>query len=129
MMQVNYDTELANYLALRESLGVPTYQISPVLNKFVQYLNKHCQGDVVRVSQVLEWVCSEPHSISTQHVRLSAARVFLKHLKAIVPETEIPSSNLIARNQRPEPFVFTDHQLVELLAVAGELDSKRPSHR
>jgi integrase/recombinase XerD len=125
MMVLNYDIELAKYLALRESLGVPVYQISPVLNRFVQYLNEHCQGDVVRVSQVLDWVCSEPYSISTQHFRLSAARVFLKHLKAFVPEIEIPSCNLLARTIRPEPFVFSDVQLAELLDVAGGLDSKK----
>lgn len=106
-------------------MGFLTHQIRPILKKFVQYLSKHCP-DHIKLSQVLEWVCSEPqHSISTQHVRLSAARVFLKHLKAIVPETQIPSNNLIARTQRPEPFVFTDRQLAELLDVAGELDSRK----
>jgi len=126
MMNVSFEVELANYLALRASLGLPTYQIGPLLKRLVQYLAQNCPDGTVRVSQVLDWVCAEPsYSTSTQHVRLSAARVFLKHLKTVVPETEIPGSNLIARNQRPEPFVFSDHQLRELLEIAGQIDSKK----
>lgn len=123
-MHIDFSKELNSYLALRESLGVPTYQIAPLLGKFVQYLDEHCRGKQIKVNDVLDWVCVEHHSVATQHVHLSAARVFLKYLKAIVPETEIPSTHWIARRHRPEPFVFTDHQLLKLLDTAGELDSR-----
>jgi integrase/recombinase XerD len=124
-MKIEFSKELANYLSLRESLGIPTFQISPVLAKFVRYLNQHCQAGEIKTEQVLDWVSSGDHSIATQHVRLSAARVFLKYLKSIIPETEIPSCDLIARRRRPEPFVFTDQQVLQLLDEASKLDPKK----
>ena len=123
MTKINFNAEFAKYLSLREALGVPTYQISPILAGFIKYLDLHCDN-AVRVHHVLEWVCAGNYSTATQHVRLSAARVFLKHLKAAAPETEIPSTNLIARHHRPEPFVFSVGQLIELLILASKLNSK-----
>jgi integrase len=125
MTDIDFDAECAKYLALRESLGLRTDQIGPLLKRFVKYLNEHCRSEVVRPHHTLEWACLQDYSSSTEHVRLSAARVFLKHLKVFVPEIEVPGNNLIGRRQRHEPFVYSENQLLELLEVAGNLDSKK----
>jgi integrase len=50
--------------------------------------------------------------------------MFLRQLKVLVPEIQIPGKNSIARRHRTEPFVFSETQLMELLEVAGKLDSR-----
>jgi len=125
MTRIDFITECTKYLALRGSLGIRTDQIGPLLEKLAKYLSDRCRNEVVRPQHILDWVCLQDYSPSTQHVRLSAARVFLKHLKAFVPEIEIPSNNLIRRRQRSEPFVFSKSQLLEFLEMAGKLDSRK----
>lgn len=124
MTKIDLNTEFANFLSLRVALGIPIYQISPVLEGFIKYLNSNLNG-TFSTNQILDWVCAGNYSTASQHLRLSAARVFLKHLKTIVPEIQIPSTSLIARHHRPDPFVFSDSQLKELLSLAGELDNRK----
>jgi integrase/recombinase XerD len=125
MRKIDFNAECAKYLALRKSIGLRTDQIGPLLEKLAKYLNDHCGSELVRPHHILKWACLQDYSSSTQHVRLSAARVFLKHLKAFVPEIEIPSYKLIGRRRRKEPFVFSKSQLPELLDIAGKLGSRK----
>lgn len=125
MRKFDFNAECTKYLALRSSVGLRTDQIGPLLEKLAKHLDNRCAHEQVKPKHVLEWVCLRDYSSSTQHVRLSAARVFLKHLKAFEPEIEIPSHNLIERRRRSEPFVFSKIQLLELVEIAGRLDSRK----
>lgn len=48
-------------------------------------------------------------------------RGFLAHLRATVPETEVPGFGLIAGPRRPQPYLFTPEQLEALLQAAARL--------
>lgn len=125
-MKTNLPTKLNSYFGLREALGLPTAYMIPLLYEFVEYLQAHCEDDeTIRARYAIEWACLTDRSASTRKVRLSAARPFLRHLKACLPETEVPSFRLIERSRRTEPFIFSASQLGSLLKLAGKLDKNR----
>ena len=92
MIKLDFNAECTKYLALRESLGLRTDQIGPLLRKLAEYLSNACHGEMVRPEHVLAWVCSKNYSTSTQHVRISAARMFLRQLRVLVQEIQIAYS-------------------------------------
>jgi integrase len=124
-MKTDLQAKLNSYLSLREALGLPTAYLIPLLYEFVEYLHEHCEEEIIRARYAIEWACSTDCSASTRKVRLSAARPFLRHLKAIFPGTEVPDFRSIARPQRPEPFIFSAKQLAKMLKFAGKLGTKR----
>jgi integrase/recombinase XerD len=124
-MEIDLQTKLASYLSLREALGLPTAYLIPLLHDFIGYLRTKCDGKAIRAQHAIEWACLADRSASTRNVRLTAARLFLSHLKAGLPGTEIPSSQAIERSRRPEPFIFTAKQLSRLLKLTGKLDEGR----
>ena len=71
-----------------------------LLQDFVAYLAQHGDGPPIRAYLAVDWACraSTTRGPSGQHARLSVARGFLLHLKASLPETEIPDRTLIARH-------------------------------
>jgi integrase/recombinase XerD len=61
---------------------------------------------------------------SGQHLRLSVARGFLIHLKARLPETEIPDRSLIVAPRRPHPYLFSATDISRILEEAGRLSPR-----
>lgn len=123
-MNIEISAEVNSYLQLRQSLGLSTIHTAPLLRKFSAYMEKHFDGKFIRAEQVLDWACAPEYSPSTQCARLSAARMFLRYLKAIAPQTEIPDIHLIAGPVRPQPFIFSTEQLLKLLSAANQLDKR-----
>src|SRR6202034_2365948 len=123
-MKQELQARLVSYFGLREALGLPTAYMIPLLYWFVEYLQKHCEEEIIRARHAIEGACSTECSTSTRRVRLSAARSFLRHLRASLPATEIPATRSVARYRRPEPFIFTDKQIAQLLRLAGKLGPK-----
>ena len=80
-----------------------------LLQDFVAYLAQHGDGPPIRAHLAVDWACrgSATRGPSGQHARLSIARGFLIHLKASLPETEVPDRALIAAPRRPHPYLFS----------------------
>jgi integrase/recombinase XerD len=124
-MKIDLQAKLASYLSLREALGLPTAYLIPLLYEFSEYLCARQDDESIRAQHAIEWACSTDRSASTRRVRLTAARLFLRHLKAGSPGTEIPSFRAIERSRRPEPFIFSAKQLSKLLKISRKLDEGR----
>jgi len=119
------------YLELREALGVHVQQFKSRLESFVQYLEQHADGTQIRARFAVDWACntSPGCGIPGRSARLSIARGFLIHLKATYPQVEVPDNKLIATKRRPTPYLFSDKEIKNLMAAAGQLsprDSLRP---
>jgi hypothetical protein len=41
-------------------------------------------------------------------------RCFLRHLKASVPETEVPGASLLPRQPRPKPRLYSNEEIAKL---------------
>lgn len=116
-------TRLDTYLALREALGFATRAIKRLLQDFVAYLAQHGDSHPIRAHLAVDWACraSATRGPSGQHSRLSAARGFLIHLKASLPETEVPERSLIAAPRRPHPYLFSATDISRILDEAGRM--------
>ena len=112
------------YLALREALGIRTKPIKLQLQSFVKYLELHASGEPIRACLAVDWACTGP-TLSGKSTRLSVARGFLRYLKASLPETEIPDSNLIAAPRRTVPYLFSASEIGKVLEAAGRLRPPR----
>jgi integrase len=114
-------TKLREYVSLRIALGIPLNGRELPLQNFVDYLQKQPKDAFLRAQSAIDWVClkADSHSVMTQYVRLSLARGFLRHLKADLPELQIPDLRLIARPRRSVPYIFSNTDLNKLLGKAG----------
>ena len=117
---------LEAYLALREALGYATHATRRLLQDFVAYLEQHSDGDPIRAHLAVDWACraSATRGLSGQHSRLSVARGFLLHLKASLPETEVPERHLMAAPRRPYPDLFSATDINRVLDGAGRLSPR-----
>lgn len=123
MTQFNWKQRMDAYLALREALGFSNHAARLLLQDFVNYLEQQQLTPPFRAQWALDWACaaSARRGVSGQSARLSVARGFLTHLKASLPDTEVPASSLLAVPRRPQPYLFSAAELSRLLAAAAQL--------
>jgi len=119
------------YLALRDALGLATRVARKLLPEFVRYLHTHSAEGPIRAHLAIDWACetSATRGASGQATRLTVARGFLTHLKASLPDTEIPPYSLLAAPRRAYPYLFSPTDISRILAAAACLpppDSLRP---
>src|SRR5438552_2943842 len=93
------------YLNLRGSLGLQTEITGYYLRELSNYVEAQGFSWPIRTQTILEWIsAASPHcGLSAQRTRLTQARCFLKHLKASVPDTEVPGPGLLPHQPRPKP--------------------------
>ncbi len=114
------------YLAQRKRLGTG---LSPsavqVLCTFAAFADE-CGAQTVTTNLFMNW---KQHygsaSDYTWSCRLSHIRTFARWLQSIEPQTQVPPKGLIPTNkQRPQPYIYTDQQIMQIVKEAAHLDSK-----
>ena len=131
MTAVELNARLDSYLAVRSALGFRLQAERTLLRSFIQFLDTQGELHPIRAQMAVEWAYSSSASRggAGQAARLSMARKFLLHLRATVPETEIPNRGLITYARRPRPYIFSEEEIERLIASAlacGPSDSLRP---
>jgi integrase/recombinase XerD len=123
--------QLECYLNLKQALGFQMHAAAGLLKDFVSFVEERGDCGPITAQLVMEWVrstssrCGAPGQAS----RLSIARCFLSYLRATAPETEIPERGLLAKVQRPTPYIFSPTEMQRLLDAAsllGPRGSLRP---
>jgi integrase len=127
MKEIDLQSRLDAYLALREALGFPTRACRKLLRDFVTYLEKQGDGKPIRAQLAVDWAYSTSATCgaSGQAARLRLARGFLTHLKASLPDTEIPDRHLIAAPRRPQPYLLSATEIRRLLEESARLGPRR----
>ncbi|HEY8709691.1 MAG TPA: site-specific integrase, partial [Burkholderiaceae bacterium] len=114
---------LTDYLALRRSMG---YKLEDgrLLGQFVVWLDERGATHVT-VSDAVEWARMAPSgSPNRQAYRLSAVRVFARHLQSVDPRTQVPPTDMLpARKTRATPYLYSDAEILALLDAARSLAS------
>jgi len=116
------DPALADYLALRRSLGFRLVRAGKLLAQFTAYLD--AQGaDTVTVEAALAWATLPPGAGSRWHaMRLTVVRGFATHLHALDPVHElIPADLLRDRGGRATPYLYGDAEIAALMEATGTL--------
>jgi integrase/recombinase XerD len=110
------------YLAIRRSLGYKLVGEGQLLASFVAYADQ-AGVDAVTTDLAVAWA-RRPASTSDVYLarRLRAVRGFARWLKTLDPTTEVPPSDLLPyRKYRPTPFLYSDADVVSLMAAARDL--------
>ena len=117
------DQSLRDYLALRQGLGHQMADAARLLPSLVSFLESRGLRTVT-VHAALDW-CQQPAPVGGITVaprRMTAVRGFARYLSGIDPTTEVPPTGLVPlRQQRPEPFIYSDADIAALLAHAQRL--------
>lgn len=115
---------LDEYLALRRSLGYRLQRAGELLADFVGFLEAE-GDDHVSIDAAVRWAMLAPNGESRWRAqRLGVVRCFARYLHALDPAHEVPPRGPIYRGRgRPTPFLFTEADVVALLAAARTLRS------
>lgn len=111
------------YLALRKALGFKDRALKTLLLGFVHHVAAQGVSGPIRAQVAVDWACmgSTQLGAARQAYRLSRARGFLLHLRASMPETEVPEYGLLASGRRRQPYLFSQEAIVQLLEAASLL--------
>jgi integrase/recombinase XerD len=117
---------LADYLALRRSLGFKLRQTGRELPRFVRFIEDR-GATVITTELALQWAQEDRAASSVTHAdRLGMVRRFAAWRRAVDPRTEIPPARLLRRRyQRPVPYIYTDEEVTKIVSAAADL----PSHK
>jgi len=110
------------YLALRRALGYTLRQEGRMLASFIDYLES--QGATrVTVEAALIWATAPRDTSPTWWAkRLAVVRGFARYLQAMVPETEVPPTNLLATGaSRTTPHLYSPGEIAALMEAATRL--------
>lgn len=111
---------LRDYLELRRGLGFELGRAESRLRNFIAFL-KIKRTQRITTKHALEFALRSDHrSPSTQAGCLSAIRGFAQYLSGIEPKTEVPSTGLIRRGHRPQPYIYSDDEIIRILDAARQ---------
>lgn len=114
--------ELERYLALRRGLGFKLVNEGRLLADFVAFADA-AEASTITTEAALRWArlptgCCEAYLSQ----RLRAVRGFARYLHALDPATEVPPLDLLpARRHRPAPYLYSEQDVLALLAAARGL--------
>jgi len=111
-----------NYLTMRRSLGFKLRNTGYNLRHFVSFMEEQ-KASVITTELALRWAQqSQDVQPATMAARLSFVRSFARYWSAIDPRTEIPPMGLLPyRTKRATPYIYSDHEIRELLKAARNL--------
>ena len=114
------ENHVDDYLRLRRTLGYDLEETGRLLHRFAAELDAAGVTHIttqVAVRWALAVKLSAPSSVPATRYR--AVRGFARYMAGIDAETEIPPAGLVRRpRSRRSPFIYTDEELLALLAHA-----------
>ena len=111
-----------DYLACRRSLGARLTMTPGLLFQFLTFLAQR-EAPFITVALALEWA-SQPDGVQQawRARRLSEVRQFARHVHAVDPRHEVPPQRLLpGRRQRPQPYIYSDVEIKDLIDAARDL--------
>jgi integrase/recombinase XerD len=116
-----------DYLRIRRALGFKLERDGDLLSGFVGYLES-VGTETVTIEHALRWATlpSDANPV-WWHRRLSVVRGFVRYLQPIDPTAELPPTGALPRGgrRRPTPYVYSDGEILALIAAAGRWRSWR----
>lgn len=112
------------YLALRRAAGYSMRDADRILRSFGRFA--HARRDrFVKVATIHAWA-KQARSPERREALVRKAALLARHLRAEDPRHEVPSYRVFAADpfQRPEPFIFSQAQIVALTEAARRCPSQ-----
>jgi integrase/recombinase XerD len=115
-----------DYLSIRHALGHKLESAGWLLPKFIDYLEQ-VGASTITVEHALRWATLPDNSkpVYWQN-RLTVVRGFARYLQTIDPDAELPPSGVLPSviGRRPSPYIYSEQELLALMAAAGSWRSK-----
>lgn len=121
---------LADYIALKQGLGLKFSEQADILKAFDRYLHQHGHAGLLDLSVILGFVASgDAPSENEQGRRYQIVRHFTDYLSVYEPATPTLPPHLMSRKKdRPTPYIYTEQELASLLTTARKV-SRRHTER
>ena len=120
MSEQTLRTALAQYLAVRRSLGFKLARDGLLLEQFVACCEQAGAGRVTS-ELALAWVTAPAKaSPSWLRMRLTVVRGFASWLQASDPATEVPATRWLPPRRRTNPYLYSDADIAALVAAARQ---------
>ena len=115
---------LQDYLSIRRALGYKLQRAEKLLVNFIGYVEATGTHPVT-VEVALTWATLPVKGdMNWWANRLSVARRFAMYLRTLDPDTEVPPTNLLpSGSHRAVPYLYSDEDVVALIAAAQTLRS------
>ncbi len=89
---------LADYLVVRRALGFKLYRAEKLLGQFLTFVEDRGE-DHLTTEAALAWATLPKRGRTWAFARLSVVRRFAKHLRGIIPATEVPPTHLLVQQK------------------------------
>lgn len=113
---------LEEYLDIRRALGAKLKDPEWLLRQFVAFVARR-EATHITVDLALRWAC-EPQNVSDhyRYRRLAEVRKFAQFVHVADARHQlVPQGLLTCRRHRPQPYIYTTDQIVELMNAAAQL--------
>jgi integrase/recombinase XerD len=116
---------LKDYFAMRRKLGFKLRKHEETLRSFMNFFEKQ-QDSYLTTGLALKWARIPKNTDPAWWTeRLSMLRGFAAYWKTIDPRTEVPSLHiLLPQYKRPMPHIYSDQQIVQVLASTQKLPTE-----
>ena len=115
-------TLLADYLAMRLSLGARLQYATWCLKQFLAFLAER-EARTITTDLALEWAL-KPQGVQPAYhaVRLAQVRQFARYANAMDPRHEIPPEGLLfGKSSRSQPYIYNASEIADLIQAAQGL--------
>jgi len=111
---------LRDYLDLRRGLGFDLGRVESRLKSFLEFI-KTKRTRRITTALALEFALRSDHRApGTQAGCLSAIRGFARYLSGIEPKIEVPPAGLVRLGHRPQPYIYSDDEILRILEAARQ---------
>lgn len=113
---------LQDYLSIRRALGFKLEKPGTLLAGFVAFV-KASGRPVITGALALAWATKPANATPNRWaMRLDMVRIFSRYAHTLDPRHEIPPYDLLPRsNSRCQPYIYTDAEVVSLMAAATRI--------
>lgn len=123
---MNLRARVRQYLRERRRLGFELRSMGYALRSFAQHVDKLRNSQPLTVETMTQWARRDragSNDPRTWARRLKILRPFTRWLRQFEPGTEVPDEAIFGRvGARLTPHIYTDQEVVDLLAAAGRLN-------
>ncbi len=127
------ETHAENYLSERRRLGFGLRTSGYSIISFARYVDTLNRQQPLTVEMMADWARQDRDNtgrLSTWAQRLKHLRSFCRYLQQFEPHTEIPDDSIFGRiGQRLAPHIYSEQEIIDLLAAARNLGSFIPELR
>ncbi len=130
---ITMEIHAKNYLNERRQLGFDLRNPGYTVLSFARYIDALNSQAPLTVEMMADWARQDKGNgdqPSTWARRLKNLRSFCRYLQQFEPRTEVPDDNIFGRvGQRLAPHIYSEQEIVDLLAAAHNLNSFIPGLR